>query len=678
MQILIAEDNIDSRIYLDSLLSGSGYSTLSAENGKLALDLARKHKPDLIISDIMMPHMDGYQFCKAVKTDPNLSNIPFIFYTATYTDPKDQRLAMELGAEKFMLKPMEIDHFLEEVELTLATLKTVEVVKQPILTEENFQQNYSEVLAKKLDSKVSQLVEEQQKLAYSENKYKRLIEVLSDEYFFYSHSIDNLFQYVSPSINCILGYDQDEFRSDFKSFFVEEESKAIFFNNLELSLSGLKSEYPPIKLYHKNGNTHIFEITENVLKDENGDVVSVEGIAHKITDRIIAEQKLSKANERLRQSQKMEAIGTLAGGIAHDFNNILSAIFGLTELSQLVIKDQPEVSDNLDSILNAAERAKDLVRQILSFSRQNSQEKQPVLLSCLSKEALKLIRASLPSSINIITKIDKNCPPVLANSTQIHQIIMNLCTNAYHAMKDKGGTLALSVEEIVFGKDDYIVDFEIKPGKYVKLEVSDTGVGIPKDKHAKIFEPYYTSKPKDEGTGLGLSVVHGIVKDHNGYIALYSEINRGSTFQIYFPIIESNKKENCHSNKKANYAHGTEKIMLVDDEEIIGSLEKKILQSLGYDVVAFTSSIKALSFFEKNHNEFDLVITDMTMPGLSGADFTKKIHQINRDFPVIICTGFSELIDKKKAIELGVKDYVMKPISIASFSKTIRDVLDHS
>jgi PAS domain S-box-containing protein len=676
MQILIAEDNVDSRIYLDALLSGSGYHTLSAENGKVALELAEKHVPDLIISDIMMPQMDGYQFCKAIKTDPNLSSIPFIFYTATYTDPKDQRLAMELGAEKFLLKPMEIDQFLSEVEITLASLNDSNNKDKVMVQEEVFQQNYSEVLSNKLDSKVAQLMEEQKKLASSENKYKRLIEVLSDEYFFYSHGQDCRFQYVSPSINCILGYDPDEFRREFENLFVEEEAKDIFFSNLELSLSGTKSEYPTIKLYHRDGNTHIFEITENVLKDESGNVVSVEGIAHKITERVIAEQTLAKANEKMRQSQKMEAIGTLAGGIAHDFNNILSAIFGLTELSQIKLKNQPEVSEHLDSILSAAERAKDLVKQILSFSRKNNEEKSPVLLGCLCKEALKLIRASLPSTINIVTKIDKNCAPAKANSTQMHQIVMNLCTNAYHAMKDNGGTLALSVEEVTFSDEDAILDFEIKPGKYVKLEISDTGIGIPKENLDKIFEPYFTSKPKDEGTGLGLSVVHGIVKEHDGYIAVYSELNRGSTFQIYLPVLERRAHARCKEERETQYQQGNEKVMLVDDEEIIGNLEAKILTKLGYDVVAFTSSEKAIEFFKKNHSDFDLVITDMTMPGLSGIDLTKKIHEIDPDFPVIVCTGFSELIDKNKALDIGIKDYIMKPFSIAGFSRTIREVLD--
>ncbi len=384
-----------------------------------------------------------------------------------------------------------------------------------------------------------------------------------------------------------------------------------------------------------------------------------------------------KIESQLRQAQKMEAIGTLAGGIAHDFNNILTPIMGYADIIKMQLDEDNQIFDEINEIISASYRAKDLVQQILTFSRQSEHELRPIRIQWILKEVIKLLRSSIPTTIEIRQDIESDCSPIMADHTQIHQVIMNLCTNAYHSMREKGGVLGVSLSQVNISLEDYHTDLQLTPGKYIKFEVSDSGHGMSQDLQKKIFEPYFTTKEEGEGTGLGLSVVHGIIKSFKGHISVYSEIKKGTTFHVYLPtIVSSINQQEVISN--IDIPRGTENILVVDDEKSILKLEKQILEDLGYTVTCQVSSKEALIIFKKDPDVFDLVITDMTMPKVNGAELVTDLIQCSPNIPIILCTGFSAIMNPEKAKSIGISGYITKPISLLEFAKTVRSVLNKS
>ncbi|MFC1524691.1 ATP-binding protein, partial [Thermodesulfobacteriota bacterium] len=330
---------------------------------------------------------------------------------------------------------------------------------------------------------------------------------------------------------------------------------------------------------------------------------------------------------------------------------------------------------DLMEIRKAAERAKEMVKQILTFSRRDSENISPIQVHVVVKEALKLLRASIPTTIEIRQSIDPDCGSVLANPTQVHQVLMNLCTNAYHAMRDTGGILGVALTPVEITARDFIKNINMTPGAYLLLEVSDTGRGMDKATKEKIFEPYFTTKEKGEGTGLGLSVVHGVINGIGGHITVYSESGQGTTFHIYLPVIESSVSQ-MENLFESPIPGGTERVMLIDDEETIRNVGQEMLTGLGYDVQVFSSGMEAWDSFSAQPDQFDLVITDMTMPKMTGDKLARKIMTSRPDLPIILCTGFSDLINEESAKALGIKAYVTKPVIMQSFGRTVRNVLD--
>ncbi len=377
--------------------------------------------------------------------------------------------------------------------------------------------------------------------------------------------------------------------------------------------------------------------------------------------------------EQLRQSQKMESIGTLAGGIAHDFNNILGIIVGNTELA---INDVPEWNParyNLEEVRKASLRARDMVKQILSFSRQTKQEAKPVRIRPIIEETLKLVRSSIPTSIEIRQNYSAQVDTILADPTQINQIIMNLCTNANHAMQEDGGILEVGLKNMDLDEKDVALYHDLPPGEYIALEVSDSGHGMESDVADRIFDPYFTTKEVGDGTGMGLAVVHGIVKNHNGAVHVYSEPGKGTTFKVFFPLIES--EEMPESTSHEPLPTGTERILFVDDEDALADLGKRMLERLGYNVTVRTSSIEALEAFKSQPDKFDLVLTDMTMPNMTGNKLAEEVMKIRHGFPIILCTGYSEMVTEANAQQFGIKAFVMKPLVMREIAETIRQVL---
>lgn len=413
----------------------------------------------------------------------------------------------------------------------------------------------------------------------------------------------------------------------------------------------------------KNGVMHL-EVTSSPMKDADGNIIAgIESV------RDITAQK--KLEEQLRQSQKMEAMGTLAGGIAHDLNNILTPILGYSGLALTKLSAHDSLAADLQQVVKAAGRAKELVQQILTFSRQAHQEKKPLHPHLVMTEALKLLRASLPSTITIRQEIPSDCGVIMADPTQLHQIIMNLCTNAYHAMQETGGVLGVGLAKITIEQ----ASSELAPGDYVVIEVSDTGCGMDDKTLTHIFEPYFTTKAKGKGTGLGLSVVHGIVKSYQGHITVHSQPDKGTSFLVYLPrITETLSSINAICSE--TIPTGTERVLLVDDDEIISTMMQQILQDLGYQVSAYNNSLEALASITSDPMAFDLLITDMTMPNLTGYELAQKVLAIRSNLPIILCTGFSELASKEQAQALGIRAYLMKPVSLQELTRTVRKVLD--
>lgn len=382
-----------------------------------------------------------------------------------------------------------------------------------------------------------------------------------------------------------------------------------------------------------------------------------------------------KMEAQLMQAQKMEAIGTLAGGIAHDFNNILSAILGYAELTSLDVPEGTKARDNLDQVIRAGNRAKELVQEILTFSRQRDHQRKQVYVGPLVKETLKLLRASLPSTIEIRSSIEKDIGTVEADPSQIHQVIMNLCTNAGHAMREKGGVLDVSMSHMTLEPGDGPVNSTGAPVKYLKLTVADTGHGMDKKTVARIFEPYFSTKEPGEGTGLGLAVVHGIVKSLGGAVTVQSTPGKGSVFTVHLPLLNAQETAVAHLAAEPP-PKGGERVLVVDDEADLVNMTKQMLERLGYEVMGFSSSPEALEAFRLHKDSFDLVISDMTMPQMTGDKLVKELTEIRPDIPVILCTGHSERLSEEKAAKLGIARLVKKPIQFQTLASAVRGALD--
>jgi PAS domain S-box-containing protein len=415
----------------------------------------------------------------------------------------------------------------------------------------------------------------------------------------------------------------------------------------------------------RNGERVQVTWMNKAIYDEDGNVSEILCVGIDVTEKWQLEK-------RLAQAQKMESIGTLAGGIAHDFNNILSAVIGYTELSLIDIPKGSALQNNLQQVLKAGGRAKDLVRQILTFSRQRENELVPVKVSLIVNEALKLLRASLPTTIKMRHHI-KSYLAVLTDPTNIHQVLMNLCTNASFAMQKEGGVLEVSLSDVDLDADFAKLHPDVKPGKFIRLIVSDTGYGMSPEVSERIFDPFFTTKKMGQGTGMGLSVVHGIVKSHGGTIIVESSPGKGSAFSVFLPAIESEVTD--QADQAQLVITGNERILFVDDEDFQADIGKRMLERLGYRVTAKTNSVEALDLFRQTPDEFDLVITDMTMPDMTGDVLSRRLISIRPDIPIIVCTGYSARINPDIIKEIGIKEMAMKPVVMKDIAQMIHRVL---
>jgi len=417
-----------------------------------------------------------------------------------------------------------------------------------------------------------------------------------------------------------------------------------------------------------NGSIIILHVIKVPIYDGSNDIIGICGIARDIT-------QTRQLEARLRQAQKLEAVGTLAGGIAHDFNNILGAILGYSELTLLENNRGcfDRIDHNMTQVVHACRRAKELIKQVLAVSRKSEQNRHYIELQPIIKETLQLIRATLPSTIEIQHYIDPAADCVLADATQIHQIVMNMCTNAAHAMESRGGVLEIELNRVQLTEQEISQYPGVTSGAFVRLMFKDSGCGMTHEILDKIFDPYFTTKEKSKGSGLGLAVVNGIVKSYDGFIYVESKPGTGSRFEIFIPAHPGEKMEK--TEKTPVFSRGNERILFVDDEKSITEVSQYALEQLGYQVTAVTNSLEALDIFSKAPGNFDLVITDLTMPNLTGDKLALKMMDIRPDIPVIMCTGYSETITRNEALDMGIREFLQKPFILKDFSGIIRNVL---
>jgi PAS domain S-box-containing protein len=630
-KIMIVEDDRIVAEDIQESLKKLGYAVSAIVSfGKEAIKRAKEDNPDLVLMDIVLSgEMNGTEAADLIRSQ---FNIPIVYLTA-YADEQVMERAKITEPYGYIIKPFEDRELKIAIEIAL----------------------YKHKMEKKLKE--------------SEAWFSTTLKSIGDAVI--STDTKGYVTFMNPVAESLTGWSQDEaIKRPLNQVFdiINDMTRERCDNPVEkvIATGVVEGLANGTILISKDGKERVISDSGAPIFGSDKKIIGVILIFRDVTEKI-------KLQKQIIQSQKMEALGTLSGGIAHDFNNILSAIMGYTELTLDSVEQDSQLYTNLQEVFHAGNRAKDLVKQILTFSRQTEQELKPVQVDIIVNEALKLLRSSLPTTIEMRRNIQSKAL-IMADSTQIHQIIMNLCTNAEHAMRESGGVLKVELEDVELDEDFTASYPNMKPGAYINLTVGDTGHGMSPDVLERIFDPFFTTKETGDGTGMGLSVVHGIIGSYGGMITEYSEPGQGSTFKVYLPIIERNK-EPCAESEES-MPTGSECILFVDDEPTLANLGKQTLESLGYDVEIRTGSIEALELFKNQPDGFDLVIADMTMPNMTGEDLAQELMRIKPNIPIILCTGFSAKIDDQKANAMGIRAFVLKPIVKQAIATTVRKVLD--
>ncbi|HEU5070906.1 MAG TPA: response regulator [Verrucomicrobiae bacterium] len=684
-RVLIVDDKEDNLYYLQALLGGHGFAVEAARHGAEALVKARQNPPDVAISDLLMPVMDGYTLLRHWKADPRLKQIPFIVYTATYTEPEDERLALSLGADAFILKPAEPDAFLarlREVQDRPTAPRPAAPTPAPG-DEKELLKNYSETLIRKLEEKTLQLEESnralQQDIAGRQAAEERLRE--SEERFRatfeqaavgISHvDLDGRLLRVNDKLCEITGYTREELLErtflDLSASETQAESDAA----RRAMLAGRQHTFTTEKRYQrKNGSNVWVNVVISLLRDETGAPKYFIAVTADITERKILE-------EHFLRTQRMESIGTLAGGIAHDLNNVLAPIMMSVQMLQTKVTDE-EGRSLLRTLQSCAQRGADLVRQVLSFARGMEGQRVAVNLRHIGQDIQKIIRETFPKQIEFTLHTGRDLWPVPGDPTQLHQVLMNLCVNARDAMPD-GGRLTVTLENVVLDEVYAGMHPEGKPGPYVMVKVADTGIGIPPEIRDKIFEPFFTTKPLGNGTGLGLSTTLTIVKSHNGFINLYSEPGNGTKFKVYFPIEGTTPVADPTPTDKAGPPHGKgETVLVVDDEENIRRVAQSTLERFGYQVLVAANGAEAVSLYAKHRAKVALVLTDMAMPVMDGPATITALRAINPTVAIVGSSGLADNAVVARAMNNGICHFVAKPYTAEALLQKIHDVLQET
>jgi len=564
--------------------------------------------------------------------------------------------------------------------------RLIRTITQPVIelqrtaSDISRQHNYEARAKKFSDDELGQLTSDfnhmldqiQQKdsdLRQSEARFNALLGRI-DEVIFRLAMPERTFEYCSPAALNMFGYSPDQLIEDPQLFssIVHPESLAHLDSAYAMAAAGELAPEFEFRIIDRNDNEKWLVQTNSPVFDDDGNLKAIEGCCFNITDRVQAEKDRAKFKSELAQTHRLEALGTLTGGIAHDFNNMLAAIMGYACLVKDELTIGHPANGYIEPIMKASERAKALVRQILTFARQESPEQKAVSLADVISEALTLIRASLPSTINIRAQLPEDIGQVMADAGQIHQVIMNLCTNAFHAMRDSGGLLSLELKVVYLKETD-----KLPVGNYMQLSISDTGEGISEENLNHIFEPFFTTKEKAEGTGMGLSVVYGIVLEHGGTITVESTLGQGTVFNILLPRVQL--AEQTEDGKVEELFVDSGRVLFVDDENLLVNMGCSMLEKMGYEVDGFDNPTLALEKFTEDPSHYDLVLSDFTMPNLTGMDLARKLNELRSDIPIILLTGHHDYLLSEDAARCGVVHIATKPISFRSLTSLVHRTL---
>ena len=698
MKVLIIDDEKAIRQSLAAYLEDHNYEVITAENGRQGLAFISSEKPDLMLLDLRMPEMDGIEVLRHVKKI--MPDLPVIVISGV-NRIGDVVNALRHGAWDYLEKPIKnftvLDHSIHlaiEKAGLIRENKTYQENLESMVKERTRELKNANTHLFNINSRLHKIVETTQRLhgcIEMEHFGKKVLEEFAAHMAANGGSLYLLEENGLRLVHSIVAGHTPEFipfplpgNSVFKT--ILEKGQPLLVRNIEEENIYLPSGWPeysnesflafPIR---KDSGTPIGVITLHNKQtppfvDQDKEIGAILSSYCCETIRAInAFQESKKKEVQLQQAQKMEAIGTLAGGIAHDFNNILSGIIGYAELVKMDIGTNEKAQKNIAQVMKGASRAGEIVSQILTFSRQAESEIRPLKIYFIVKEAVKFLRSSIPSTIHIIENVDAK-DMVLADATQIHQVVMNLCTNAYHAMRDTGGTLSISLRKAEFSREDLEEGGVF--GEYIALQIKDTGCGIDENVMDRIFDPYFTTKEVSQGTGLGLAVVSSIVKKHNGMIKIHSRIGKGTVVDVFLPVFNNILDKCTKPDYSIKKLEGTEHILLVDDEQGILDSTQQMLSSMGYTVSSFADGVSAFKAFAKEPDTFDLVITDMSMPNMDGRVLSKKMLSLKKNIPVILCTGFHETFTEKDAVKMGIRRYLHKPVPIQTLTWGIRKELD--
>lgn len=679
MKILIVDDNPNDRTILQYMVRKRGHEAVEAEDGSAGLRVARAAVPDLIISDALMPVMDGYQFLREVRQDPALRSVPFIFYSSSYKEEQDVRLAMSLGADAYFTKPVEPIELWGKIEDLLKAEKRAPASPVRLVQEDaEYLRQYSQVVATKLEEKVRELeqtLEERKRaeeaLKKSEAFVKNILESVDEGFIV----VDRDYRIVSANrAFCRFAHADEATVVGRFCYEVSHHVKKPCFENGEECVvkrtfeTGTATSAMHMHTHAEREKQYV-EIKSYPIADESGTVVSAIETISDVTEK-------KKLEEQLRQSQKMEAVGTLAGGVAHDFNNILMAIIGYGNIAKMKMRpDDPQLA-SIDAILASADRAAHLTKGLLAFSRRQVINPKPVDVNDIVKRVEALLRRLIGEDVELAMQPAERGLIVMADAGQIEQVLMNLATNARDAMPD-GGMLTIATQELDLQEDFISAHGFGRPGKYVLISVSDTGAGMDERTREKIFEPFFTTKEVGKGTGLGLSIVYGIVKQHDGVINVYSEQGKGTTFKIYLPLI-AEAAERPFAETTAPPRKGTETILLAEDDRDVRNLTGTILRDFGYRVIEAVDGQDAVDKFAEHAKEIDLLLLDVIMPRKSGKDVYEAVKAVRPDAKVLFISGYAaDIIRRKGVFEEGVH-FVSKPVSPFELLRKLREILDQN
>ncbi|HSF10116.1 MAG TPA: response regulator [Nitrospirales bacterium] len=645
-RILIVEDHPGQLEILAELLGKEGYHVLGVSTVAEAVRYAKNEKFLVAVVNLQVPDASGIQLFHLLK-----------------------RMN---GRIRVMMNSAFANLNLVEEGVNGDTFTYLEQALSPSELLGHIRHVFREQIFEYIQDLETALAERTAELAERDERLGKLVEHIN-EVFWISTSDQSEILYVSPRYETMWGRSCASLFQDPRSLWKAvhpQEQERLLTHQSEANVAGFQGECRIVK---PDNSIRWVRIRTFPLKNPDGDILYLAGVAEDITEQKSLEEALTKTERQFRQSSRMEAIGTLAGGIAHDFNNILTAILGYTELALATVAKGSRTQRNLQEVLTAGHRAKHLVLQILAFSRQTGQGKKPTPIHMIIREALKLLRATIPSTIEIRQSL-KTEATILADPTQMHQVIINLCTNAEYAMRETGGILKISLKDVEVTEDLARMISGLQVGPHVQLTVNDSGTGMTPEILERMFDPFFTTKPIGEGSGMGMAVAHGIITGHGGAIVVDSVVNKGTKIEVYLPTIPTPVWERVMDHGPIPI--GKETILFVDDEETIVHLGKELLTQLGYTVEVYTNSVEALGAFRHDPHRFDLVITDQTMPVLTGEALSRELLQIRPDLPIILCTGFSHIMSAEKAKALGIQAYLMKPLAIRDLVPIIRHVLD--